>query len=102
MTTTPTSVKAADVIDAAANLFGVSIGDILGPRRHRHVVRARQVAMFVCRDLTDLSYPQLGTAFGGRHHTTVLDAVRKIEAGDAATRAQVQLLRTRVAVRGVR
>ena len=60
---------------------GVSRGrlDILvGPSRRQPLVRARQTAMYLCRELTDLSLPKIGRAFGGRDHTTVLHACRKI------------------------
>jgi len=59
---------------------GVTLDDIRGPRRTRHIVRPRQLAMYrIIRDRPDLSYPTVGKFFGGRDHTTVLHAVRKVE-----------------------
>ena len=48
-------------------------------RRARDIVRPRQVAMYLAKDLTNHSYPQIGSRFGGRDHTTVMHAVRKVE-----------------------
>ena len=76
------------VIDTAAELFGFSVEDIKGPNRGRPLVQARQVAMYVLRQLTDHSYPTIARAFGGRDHTTVIHAVTKIE-GLMAERAKV-------------
>jgi chromosomal replication initiator protein len=67
------------IIDEAADVFGVDIGELCSPNRSRQVVGARQAAMYVCRSLTEESLPSIGRAFGGRDHTTVLHAVRKIE-----------------------
>jgi len=52
--------------------------DLCGPARKRPLVDARQIAMYVMRELTELSYPSIGEQFGGRDHTTVLHAVQKI------------------------
>jgi chromosomal replication initiator protein len=69
-----------DAIQAeVARQFGVHVNDLRGDRRSQDVAYARQVAMYLCRDLTDASLPQIGDRFGGRHHTTVLYAVNKVE-----------------------
>ena len=52
--------------------------ELLGKRRHRALVTARQICMYVCRELTDLSYPSIAREFGNRDHTTVIHAVDKI------------------------
>jgi len=61
-----------------ADYFKVTIEDLCGPARGRAVVNARQVAMYLCRELTELSLPKIGQAFGGRDHTTVMHANRKV------------------------
>ena len=68
-----------DVIqEAAARHYGVSLDELVGERRTKRVVVPRQVAMFLCRELTDASLPAIGRAFGGRDHTTVIYAVQKV------------------------
>ena len=62
-----------------ADYFQVDLGEIRGARRHRSVLYPRQVAMFLCRRLTESSLPEIGRAFGGRDHTTVMHAVEKID-----------------------
>ncbi len=66
------------IMDATSEYFGVSVDDLIGQSRSRVLVNARQVAMYLCRELTDLSLPRIGQAFGGRDHTTVMHADRKI------------------------
>ena len=63
-----------------AEYFGVSVEEITGPSRNRALSTARQMAMYLCRELTDLSLPRIGEKFGGRDHTTVLHAERKVKA----------------------
>ena len=58
--------------------FGLTIDDLCGSSRSRVLVTARQIAMYLCRELTDLSLPKIGQQFGGRDHTTVMHADRKI------------------------
>jgi chromosomal replication initiator protein len=66
------------IMTQAAAYFGVSMDDLTGASRSRVLVTARQIAMYLCRELTDLSLPKIGQAFGGRDHTTVMHADRKI------------------------
>lgn len=66
------------IMSETAQYYGFSIDDLCGPSRSRSLVIARQVAMYLCRDLTDLSFPKVGQIFGGRDHTTVMHAERKI------------------------
>ena len=61
-----------------AGYFQVEVQAICGSRRHRSILYPRQVAMFLCRHLTEASLPEIGRAFGGRDHTTVMHAVDKI------------------------
>ena len=66
------------IMSQTASYFGFSLADLTGASRSRSLVTARQVAMYLCRELTDLSLPKVGQAFGGRDHTTVMHAERKI------------------------
>ncbi len=66
------------IMDTTSEMFGFTREEIIGQRRHRPLVTARQIAMYVFRDLTDLSYPAIAREFGGRDHTTVIHAVDKI------------------------
>ncbi len=67
------------ILAATSKMFDFSIDDITGQSRRRPLVTARQIGMYVCRELTDLSYPAIADVFGGRDHTTVIHAFRKIE-----------------------
>jgi len=71
-------ITAAVIIAQTAAYFGLSIDDLCGGSRSRVLVTARQIAMYLCRELTDLSLPKIGQQFGGRDHTTVMHADRKI------------------------
>jgi len=71
-------ITAPLIIAQTAAYFGVSIEDLTGPSRGRHLVQGRQIAMYLCRELTDLSLPKIGAQFGNRDHTTVMYADRKI------------------------
>jgi chromosomal replication initiator protein len=75
--TTP-DISAATIIAQTAGYFSLTIEDLLGTSRSRTLVTARQIAMYLCRELTDLSLPKIGQEFGGRDHTTVMHAERKI------------------------
>lgn len=75
----PRRVKIEDIQRLVANHYNVSRADILSSRRTATVVRPRQIAMYLAKSLTLRSLPEIGRRFGGRDHTTVLHAVRKIE-----------------------
>ncbi|MGB1626182.1 MAG: chromosomal replication initiator protein DnaA [Miltoncostaeaceae bacterium] len=64
--------------EAVARHYAISIDELVGEKRTKRIVVPRQVAMYLCRELTDASLPAIGRAFGGRDHTTVLYAVQKI------------------------
>jgi chromosomal replication initiator protein len=68
------------ILDATAAYFDFTVEEIQGKSRQRPLVTARQIAMYMFRDLTDLSYPAIAREFGGRDHTTVIHAVEKIKA----------------------
>ncbi|MBA3266531.1 MAG: chromosomal replication initiator protein DnaA [Nocardioidaceae bacterium] len=71
-------ITSAVIIAQTAAYFGLSIDDLCGPSRSRVLVSARQIAMYLCRELTELSLPKIGQQFGDRDHTTVMHADRKI------------------------
>src|SRR5690349_24153766 len=71
-------ITADQIMVSTADYYGVSLEDLRGHSRSRVLVNARQVAMCLCRELTELSLPRTGQAFDGRHHTTVMHADRNI------------------------
>jgi chromosomal replication initiator protein len=71
-------ITIAMIMGQTASYFGLSIEDLCGTSRSRVLVTARHIAMYLCRELTDLSLPKIGQQFGGRDHTTVINADRKI------------------------
>jgi chromosomal replication initiator protein len=74
----PRRITPQMILDATAASYGFSVDAICGPSRTRPLVTARQVAMYLVRNLTDYSYPAIARVFGGRDHTTVIHAVDKI------------------------
>ncbi len=92
-------ITAGLIIAQTAAYFGLAIDELTGPSRGRHLVMARQIAMYLCRELTELSLPKIGAQFGNRDHTTVMYADRKINQLLAERRAvfnQVSELTNRV------
>ncbi|MGN6751731.1 MAG: chromosomal replication initiator protein DnaA [Intrasporangium sp.] len=75
---TPNQVTAATIMAVTAQYYAVTLDDLCGSSRSRQLVTARQIAMYLCREMTDLSLPKIGQHFGGRDHTTVMHADRKI------------------------
>lgn len=72
-------ISVATIQREAERLFGVSHSDLIGSKRSQSIVYPRQIAMYLSRELTDLSLPKIGAAFGGRDHTTVMHAQAKIQ-----------------------
>ncbi len=75
-----------------AGYYNVKVADLKSQRRHKIVAKPRQVAMYLCRKVLSISYPELGERFGGKDHTTILSACRKMEAlvlKDAAIRSEI-------------
>ena len=68
------------ILETTAETFGFSVDDLCGPSRRRPLVTARQISMYVFREMTDFSYPAIAREFGGRDHSTVIHAVDKIGA----------------------
>lgn len=71
-------ITAKQIMEQTAVYYGVTMEDLCGSSRSRVLVTARQIAMYLCRELTDLSLPKIGQQFGGRDHTTVMHADRKV------------------------
>ncbi|HEX9905746.1 MAG TPA: chromosomal replication initiator protein DnaA [Propylenella sp.] len=92
----PRRIKIEDIQKVVATHFNVSKQDMLSARRTRAIVRPRQIAMYLAKTMTPRSFPEIGKRFGGRDHTTVLHAVRKVEelaAADAALAQEIELLK---------
>jgi chromosomal replication initiator protein len=92
----PKRVRIEDIQRVVAHQYNVSRADLLSSRRTANVVRPRQVAMYLAKILTLRSLPEIGRRFGGRDHTTVLHAVRKIEAltgNDNALAEEIEALK---------
>jgi chromosomal replication initiator protein len=92
-------ITIATIMGQTASYFGLSIDDLCGTSRSRVLVTARHIAMYLCRELTDLSLPKIGQQFGGRDHTTVINAdrkIRKLMAERQSVFTQVTELTTRI------
>ena len=92
-------VSVATIMAQTADYFALTIEDLCGPSRARGLAHARQVAMYLCRNLTQLSLPKIGQAFGGRDHTTVMHANRKVRetmTSDRTVYTEVSELTSRV------
>jgi len=92
-------ITAPTIMAQTAAYFSLTIDDLCGTSRSRALVNARQIAMYLCRELTELSLPKIGQTFGGRDHTTVMHADRKIRELMAERRSiynQVNELTTRI------
>ena len=71
-------ITASTIMEVTADYFGITLDTLTGAGKTRAVAHARQLAMYLCRELTDLSLPKIGNEFGGKDHTTVMYADRKI------------------------
>lgn len=92
-------IQPTDIIAQTADYFNIALDDLYGPSRAQPIATARQIAMYLCRELTPLSLPKIGQLFGGRDHTTVMYSHRKIEQLIAERRSifnQVMELTTRI------
>jgi chromosomal replication initiator protein len=74
----PEHISVERVLRAVAGYYNIKIADLKSPRRHKTIAHPRAVAMYLARQHTRESYPDLGRSFGGKHHTTVLSAVEKV------------------------
>jgi chromosomal replication initiator protein len=95
------TMSVEDIQRAVCHHFHLRTSDLTGKDRHRTIAFARHVAMFLCKQRLRCSFPELGRAFGNRDHTTVMSAVRKIEAqrdDDPELRAHLEALERKLAV----
>ncbi|MGH3439333.1 MAG: chromosomal replication initiator protein DnaA [Sciscionella sp.] len=98
-------ISASTIMAVTADFFGLSVDDLCGPGKVKALAQARQIAMYLCRELTDASLPRIGQTFGGRDHTTVMHADKKIRKEMAERRRtynQVQELTARIKQRARR
>ncbi len=89
------AVSVEDIQRATCDHFQIKLADLKSHRKHRQIAKPRMIAMYLCRQRLNASYPQLGESFGGKDHTTVLSAVRKIGDlvdKDPAVRAAVEAI----------
>jgi chromosomal replication initiator protein len=94
-----TEIHVGLIMSETAGYFQVSVEDLCGASRARHLTNARQIAIYISRELTELSLPKIGEAFGGRDHTTVLHAdrkIRKLMTDDRSVYTQVHDLTMRI------
>ncbi|MFD2418012.1 chromosomal replication initiator protein DnaA [Amycolatopsis pigmentata] len=92
-------ISAAVIMATTSEFFDVTLDDLCGPGKTKALATARQIAMYLCRELTDMSLPKIGQTFGGRDHTTVMHADKKIRKEMAERRRiydQVQELTSRI------
>jgi chromosomal replication initiator protein len=92
-------ITAPTIMAVTADFFGITMEEMCGPGKTKALAQARQIAMYLCRELTDLSLPKIGQMFGGRDHTTVMHADKKIRNEIAQRRKtfeQVQELTARI------
>jgi chromosomal replication initiator protein len=75
----PSGLTIEGIQREVASYFDVKLHDLKGPKRHRAIAHPRMIAMFLARKLTNMSYPEIGSRFGGKDHSTVISAVKKIE-----------------------
>ncbi len=80
LTTRKSFISIEEVIRAVAKHYGLKTGDLKSPKRAKPITRARQIAMYLCRELTSESFPEIGCRLGGRDHATVIHGVKKIAA----------------------
>ena len=98
-------ITAPTIMAVMADFFGVTLDDLCGSGKTKALAQSRQIAMYLCRELTDLSLPKIGQTFGGRDHTTVMHADKKIRNEIAQRRKtfeQVQELTARIKQRARR
>jgi chromosomal replication initiator protein len=95
----PSGLSIESIQREVASYFEVKLHDLKGPKRHRAVAHPRMIAMYLSRQLTSMSYPEIGSRFGGKDHSTIISAVRKIDkkmAEDPSLRSVISTLTSRL------
>jgi chromosomal replication initiator protein len=88
-----------DIQEAVSGRFHVKIADLKSRRRSKTLVQPRQIAMYLCRELTDASFPEIGRHFGGKDHTTIMHACKQVAKAleaDATLRATLETLKEQI------
>jgi chromosomal replication initiator protein len=99
----PRRIRIEDILRIISRHYGVSRADILSQRRHRSVVWPRQIGMYLAKQLTSRSLPEIGRRFGGRDHTTVLHAIRKVDGeltGNNRLKDELEELKKQLSISG--
>jgi chromosomal replication initiator protein len=92
-------ITMTDIEEAVSERFHVKTSDLKSRRRSKTLVHPRQIAMYLCRELTDASFPEIGRHFGGKDHTTIIHACKQIakaKEADPALRATLESLKTQI------
>ncbi len=92
-------ITMVDIEEAVAERFHVKTSDLKSRRRSKTLVHPRQIAMYLCRELTDASFPEIGRHFGGKDHTTIIHACKQIakaKEADAGLRATLDSLKAQI------
>ena len=92
-------ITSEDVQDVVARRFQVKVSELKSKRRTKTVVHPRQIAMYLSREMTDASFPEIGREFGGKDHTTIIHACRQIEKAmenDSSLRTRVESLKDEI------
>ena len=76
-------ITAELIMQTVSDYYGLTLNDLIGPTRKREITVPRQIAMYLTREMTGMSLPQIGSVFGGRDHTTVMHSCKTVEAGAA-------------------
>lgn len=99
----PVELEIETVQKAVASHFDLRMADLRSKRKLRSIVRPRMIAMYLCRQLVGSSYPEIGMRFGGKDHSTVINAIKRIEQlvlVDGALAASIDTIRARIISRG--
>lgn len=88
-----------DIQEAVCTKFHVKLTELKSRRRSKTLVQPRQIAMYLCRELTDSSYPEIGRQFGGKDHTTIIHACRQVakaREADAVLQTTIETLKEQI------